>query len=87
MGEQPKQRQWNDTISELPAFYGNNKDTISAESLMLRVEGAAMALGWDDKATFHNFSLCLLADAKGWLQLCRDIGKDFQGHWSYIKPL
>jgi hypothetical protein len=71
MAEQPNQRQWNNNISELPAFYGNDKDTISADSLLLRVEGPATALGLDNKAIFNNFSLCLRADAKGWRQLCR----------------
>ncbi len=73
MAEQPNQRRWNDTISELPAFYGNDKDTLSAESLVHRVEAAATALGWDDEATFNNFSLCLRADAEKWLALTRDI--------------
>ncbi len=86
MGEQPNQRRWNDTISELPAFYGNDKDTLSAESLVHRVEAAATALGWDDEATFNNFSLCLRADAERWLALTRDIGLAFEGTWSYIKP-
>lgn len=87
MGEQPNQRRWNDTISELPAFYGNDKDTLSAESLVLRVEAAATALAWDDAATYNNFSLCLRADAEGWLQLRRDINPNFEGLWSFIKPL
>ncbi|MEY3250846.1 MAG: hypothetical protein RLZZ27_954, partial [Actinomycetota bacterium] len=30
MGEQPNQRRWNDQVSDLPAFYGNEKDTLSA---------------------------------------------------------
>ncbi len=61
MAEQPKQWRWNDQVSDLPAFYGNEKNTLSAESIVLRTEAAALALGWNDKATFKNFSLTLRA--------------------------
>ncbi len=44
-------------MSDLPAFYGNEKDTLSAESIVLRTEAAALALGWNDEATFNNFGL------------------------------
>ena len=86
MGEQPNQRRWNDQVSDLPAFYGNEKDTLSAESIVLRTEAAALALGWDDEATFNNFSLSLRADAEKWLQMTKEIREDFRPRWSFIKP-
>ena len=86
MGEQPNQRRWNDQVSDLPAFYGNEKDTLSAESIVLRTEAAALALGWNDEATFNNFSLSLRAAAEKWLQMTKEIREDFLPRWSFIKP-
>ena len=88
MAEQPNQRRWNDSVSELPAFYGNEKDTISAESIVHRVEAAANALTWDDEATYNNFSLAMRANAEEWLTLQADVrGPEFRRSWAYIKPL
>jgi len=75
MGEQPNQRRWN-----------NEKDTLSAESIVLRTEAAALALGWNDEATFNNFSLSLRAAAEKWLQMTKEIREDFRPQWSFIKP-
>ena len=73
-------------MSDLPAFYGNEKDTLSAESIVLRTEAAALALGWNDEATFNNFSLSLRAAAEKWLQMTKEIREDFLPRWSFIKP-
>ena len=87
MAEQPNQRRWNDSVSDLPAFHGNEKDTITAESITTRVEAAAEALTWDDAATFNNFSLAMRSNAEKWLTLQADIRPDFAKSWIYIKPL
>ena len=87
MAEQPNQRRWNDSVSDLPAFHGNEKDTITAESITTRVEAAAEALTWDDAATFNNFSLAMRSNAEKWLTLQADIRPDFVKSWIYIKPL
>jgi hypothetical protein len=88
MAEQPNQRRWNDSVSELPAFHGNEKDTISAESIVHRVEAAANALTWDDEATYNNFSLAMRSNAEEWLNLQANIrGPEFRRSWAYIKPL
>jgi hypothetical protein len=88
MGEAPNQRRWNDAVSDLPAFHGNSKDTITAESIVIRVEAAALALAWDDVATYHNFSLSLRSNAEEWLSLQADIrGAAFLKTWVYIKPI
>jgi len=88
MAEQPNQRRWNDSVSELPAFHGNEKDTISAESIVHRVEAAANALTWDDEATYNNFSLAMRSNAEEWLTLQADVrGPEFRRSWAYIKPL
>ena len=87
MAEQPNQRRWNDSVSDLPAFHGNEKDTITAESITTRVEAAAEALAWDDAATFNNFSLAMRSNAEKWLMLQADIRPDFARSWTYIKPL
>jgi hypothetical protein len=88
MGEAPNQRRWNDAVSDLPAFHGNSKDTITAESIVIRVEAAALALAWDDVAMYHNFSLSLRSNAEEWLSLQADIrGAAFLKTWEYIKPI
>ena len=74
-------------MSDLPAFHGNEKDTITAESIVLRVEAAALALAWDDAATYNNFSLAMRSSAEKWLTLQADIRPDFAKSWTYIKPL
>jgi len=55
MAEQPNQHCWNDSVSDLPAFHSNEKDTITAESIMHRVEAVASALNWDNAPTFNYF--------------------------------
>jgi len=88
MGEAPNQRRWNDAVSDLPTFHGSSKDTITAESIVIRVEAAALALAWDDVATYHNFSLSLRSNAEEWLSLQADIrGAAFLKTWVYIKPI
>ena len=88
MAEQPNQRRWNDSVSDLPIFHGNDKDTITAESIVARVEAAANTLTWDDEQTYNNFSLAMRSNAEKWLTLQSDIrGADFRKSWQYIKPL
>ena len=67
MAEQHNQRRWNDSLSDLPAFHSTKKDTITAESIVNRVEAAALALAWDDAATFNNFfSLAMCSNGETW---------------------
>jgi hypothetical protein len=87
MAEQPNQRRWNDTISDLPLYTGTEKDSLSAESIVTRVEAAAEALAWTPEQTFNNFSLSLRSNAEQWLQLQQDIRPDFVKTWPYIKPI
>jgi len=88
MAEQPNKRRWNDSVSDLPVFHGNDKDTITAESIVSRVDTAARTLKWDDEQTYNNFSLAMRSNAEKWLTLQADIrGRDFLKSWQYIKPL
>ena len=83
MAEQPNQRRWNDSVSDLPIFHGNDKDTITAESIVARVEAAANTLTWDDEQTYNNFSLAMRSNAEKWLTLQSDIrGADFRKSWA-----
>ena len=88
MAEQPNQSRWNNSVSELPSFHGNSKDTITAESITTQVEAAALALAWDDAAMYNNFSLSMPSNAEEWLLLQADIrGAAFLKSWAYIKPI
>ena len=81
MGEQPNR--WKDSVSDLPAFHGNGKDTINAESIAIGVEAAANALVWDDTATYNNFSLVMRSIVEEWPTLQADIrGDAFQKSWA-----
>ena len=39
-------RRLNETISDLPKFYGTSKDTISAENLIDRIDASIATLAW-----------------------------------------
>ena len=88
MADQPNQRCWNNSVSNLPALHGTEKDTITTESIVNRFEAtAALALAWDDASTFNNFSLAMSSNTEKWLTLQGDIRPDFARSWIYIKHL
>ena len=48
-------RRLNETISDLPKFYGTSKDTITAENLIDRIDSSIGALAWT-----QNMALSLI---------------------------
>ena len=80
-------RRLNDTISDLPKFYGTSKDTISAENLIDRIDSSVLALGWTPAMAFEFFRMALHSEAEEWIKLVRDTNAEYQPTWDFIKPL
>ena len=85
--QQAVNRRLNETISDLPKFYGMAKDTVSAENLIDRIDAAIATLAWTQVMAFNYFRMALHSDAKTWLKLIKDIKDGFQEQWDFIKPL
>ena len=80
-------RRLNDTISDLPKFYGTAKDTISAENLIDRIDSSILALGWTQGMAFEFFRMALHSEAEEWIKLVRETNANYEGTWEFIKPL
>jgi hypothetical protein len=80
-------RRLNDTISDLPKFYGTAKDTISAENLVDRFDSSILALGWNPGMAFEFFRMALHSEAEEWIKLVRETNAEYQPTWNFIKPL
>jgi len=79
-------RRLTETISDLPKFYGSSKDTISAETLISRIDSSIISLGWTPQQAYNFFKIALHADAEKWMNMItRD--EDFVADWDVVKPL
>jgi hypothetical protein len=86
--EAPNQRRLNDSIADLPLFYGSGKDNITADGLITRVDAAIVALGWTDPIAYNYFTISLREKAEKWLkQQAKVLMPDFIASWDYIKPI
>jgi len=77
----------NETISDLPKFYGTAKDTVTAENLIDRIDASVYALVWTPGMAFDYFRMALHSSAENWIKLERETDEEFQPTWDYIKPL
>ncbi len=68
----------NETISDLPKFYGTAKDTVSAENLIDRIDASIATLAWTQPMAFNYFKMALHSDAETWLKLIKDTEDGFQ---------
>jgi len=80
-------RRLNETISDLPKFYGTAKDTVSAENLIDRIDASIATLAWTQPMAFNYFKMALHSNAETWLKLIKDTEDGFQEQWDFIKPL
>jgi len=80
-------RRLNETISDLPKFYGTAKDTVSAENLIDRIDASIATLAWTQVMAYNYFKMALHSDAENWLKLIKDTEDGFQEQWDFIKPL
>jgi hypothetical protein len=85
--QQAANRRLNETISDLPKFYGTSKDTISAENLIDRVDSSVHALGWTPAMAFEFFRMALHSDAEEWIKCIRETSINYEATWDFIKPL
>jgi hypothetical protein len=55
-------------LTKLPEFWGQkDKDSITANKFVKRVDKMMSANGWSDKIAFDNFALALRGSANTWL--------------------
>jgi hypothetical protein len=75
--------------TKLPEFWGQkDKDYISANEFIKRVDKMMSANNWSDKVAFDNFGLALKGSSNTWLDsqvLLWKIAGDRE-HWSIIRP-
>ena len=82
--EGPNARRYNDAVSELPQFFGNSKDTMSAQTMIDRVETARLALGWEQKETFNFFRVALQDNAQDWITMTKNLDPAYTESWTWI---
>jgi hypothetical protein len=75
--------------TKLPEFWGQKeKDSISANEFVKRVDKMMSANNWSDKVAFDNFGLALKGEANTWLD-SQVILKQIEGdreRWTIIQP-
>ncbi len=75
--------------TKLPEFWGQKeKDSISANEFVKRVDKMMSANNWTDKVAFDNFGLALKGEANTWLDsqvILKKIVGDRE-RWSIIRP-
>ncbi len=79
--------QLNETISNLPKFYGNTKDTITADNLIERIDASVDALAWTPSMAYNYFRMSLHSYEEHWIKLIPETNEDFVKTWDFIKPL
>jgi hypothetical protein len=76
--------------TKLPEFWGQKeKDSITPNAFIQRVDNMMAANGWTDHITFRNFALVLRGSADAWLksqQTLEDIKGD-RRTWTIVRPL
>jgi hypothetical protein len=77
----------NETILDLPKFYGTAKDTITVDNLSERIDASVDALAWTPGMAYNYFQMSLYSDAEHWIKLIRETNEEFVKTWDFIKPL
>ena len=80
-------RRLTETISDLPKFYGNAKDTVSAENLSDRIDASITTLAWTQPMAYNYFKMALHSNAETWLKLMKETEDGFLEQWDVVKPL
>jgi hypothetical protein len=85
--EQANLRRMHDNVSDLPAFYGSDKDNMTADGIITRVDAAVSTLHWEDEDAYNWFAMSLREKAEKWLKYQAVILPEFQRSWNFIKPI
>jgi hypothetical protein len=76
--------------TKLPEFWGQKeKDSITPNAFIQRVDNMMAANGWSDHIAFQNFALVLRGSADTWLksqEMLEDITRDCLA-WMIVRPL
>ena len=74
--------------AKLPIFYGEpNKDTITAQYLIQRIESLTATNHWSPDDAYHHFSLALQGSAQEWIRMVQGEFDNAEKTWTYIEPL
>ena len=72
--------------TQLPCFFGFDKEnTVSANTLVDRVEAAAAIAGWDDARKCREFFLVLRREASLWWESLRHLDFNRNTEWARVK--
>lgn len=72
--------------TQLPLFYGFDKEnTVSAHTLIDRVEAAAAVANWDDPRKCRELQLILRREAALWWESLRHFDIDRNANWNQVK--
>jgi hypothetical protein len=82
--ENPNVRRYNDQVSDLPHYFGSAKDTMSAQTLIDRVETAKGALGWSEVQAYQFFKNTLQENAQDWVKMIKLIDPGYTATWAWI---
>jgi len=85
MATNSHQQRLQEKMSDIPNFYGNGKDGITAENFIKRIEAAQATLSWSDEETYNYFSWALREKAQKWLTSLEYCDTKFEKKWSFIK--
>jgi len=85
MATNSHQQRLREKMSDIPNFYGNGKDGITAENFIKRIEAAQATLSWSDEETYNYFSWALREKAQKWLTSLEYCDTKFEKKWSFIK--
>ncbi len=61
--QQAANHRLNETIQDIPKFYGTAKDTVTAENLIDRIDASVHALAWTPGMAFDYFCMAVYTQA------------------------
>ena len=74
-------------LTELPKFYGNSKDTLSARQFVERLEQAAKIRSWNDTRKWAEFCHLQHFEANGFMSMTLKKAKVAENDWKAHKEV
>ena len=75
-------------MSDIPKFFGMpEKDTVTADYIIQRMDTAAQNLEWTDAVAYNYFMWLLRESALDWLKSMESDVPNFAKRWTFVKPL
>ena len=74
-------------LTEVPKFYGNSKDTLTAREFVKRLEQAAAIGNWNDNRKWAEFCHLLHSEANGFMSMTLKKAKIGEEDWAGHKKV